>query len=82
MYQDLNIELIEDNEFDFDNDERWFSPIDRTLRRELKSRFNSSEYWFDTISYKELLDATIENVGSKPTTQKPNQKVQFWHCLC
>ena len=24
--------------------ERWFSPMDRTLRRELKSRFN--KYWF------------------------------------
>jgi len=60
VYQDLNIELIEDNEFDFDNDERWFSPIDRTLRRELKSRFNSSEYWFDTISYKELIDLRIK----------------------
>ena len=30
---------------------------------------------FETISYKELLDATIENVGSKPTVQNPNQKV-------
>ena len=60
VYQDLNIELIEDNEFDFDNDERWFSPIDRTLRRELKSRFSSSEYWFDTISYKELIDLRIK----------------------
>ena len=60
VYQDLNIELIEDNKFDFDNDERWFSPIDRTLRRELKSRFSSSEYWFDTISYKELIDLRIK----------------------
>ena len=60
VYQDLNIEFIEDSEFNFENDERWFSPIDRTLRRELKSRFNSSEYWFDTISYKELIDLRIK----------------------
>ena len=31
VYQDLNIEFVEDTEFNFDNDERWFSPIDRTL---------------------------------------------------
>ena len=37
LYQDLNIEFIEDKEFNFNYDERWFSPIDRTLRRELKS---------------------------------------------
>ncbi len=37
--------------------ERWFSPIDRTLRRELKSRFTN--YWFDTTSYKKLIDIKI-----------------------
>ena len=38
--------------------ERWFSPIDRTLRRELKSRL--PDYWFDTISYKNLIDLRIK----------------------
>ncbi len=38
--------------------ERWFSPMDRTLRRELKTRFN--EYWFSTISYKEVVDLRIK----------------------
>ena len=37
--------------------ERWFSPIDRSLRRELKPVFDS--YWFDTTSYKELVDLRI-----------------------
>jgi two-component system osmolarity sensor histidine kinase EnvZ len=37
--------------------ERWFSPIDRTLRRELKSKFNN--YWFDTLSYKEMIIVKI-----------------------
>ena len=32
--------------------ERWYSPMDRSLRRELKSAFPES-YWFDTTSYKE-----------------------------
>ena len=38
--------------------ERWFSPMDRTLRRELKSK--SLNYWFDTISYKNLIDLKIK----------------------
>ena len=41
VYQDLNIEFFEDENFNYKYDERWFSPIDRTLRRELKSRFGS-----------------------------------------
>ena len=60
VYQDLNIEFIDENNFSFNFDERWFSPIDRTLRRELKSRFGSSNFWFDTTSYKELIDLRIK----------------------
>tara|TARA_B100001057_G_scaffold446049_1_gene484232 strand:- start:3622 stop:4941 length:1320 start_codon:yes stop_codon:yes gene_type:complete len=60
VYQDLNIDFIEDEIFDYRYDERWFSPIDRTLRRELKSRFGNEGYWFDTISYKELIDLRIK----------------------
>ena len=38
--------------------ERWFSPIDRSLRRELKNKnFN---FWFDTTGYKSLIDLKIE----------------------
>ena len=60
IYQDLNIEYIEDNSFNYDHDERWFSPIDRTLRRELKSRFGTDKFWFDTTRYKELIDLRIK----------------------
>ncbi len=60
LYQDLNIEFIQDKEFNYNFDERWFSPIDRTLRRELKSRFGSEEFWFNTTSYKELIDLRIK----------------------
>ena len=38
--------------------ERWFSPMDRTLRRELKSRFTN--YWFDTTSLKNFIDLKIK----------------------
>ena len=40
--------------------ERWFSPIDRTLRRELKSNFGNTLFWFNTTSYKELVDVRIK----------------------
>jgi len=38
--------------------ERRYSPIDRTLRRELKAKFTN--YWFDTTSYKDLIDLKIK----------------------
>ncbi len=60
LFLDLNIELIESEKFISQYDERWFSPIDRSLRRELKSKFNFGEYWFDTTSYKELIDLRIQ----------------------
>ncbi len=60
VYQDLNIEFIEDNNFDYIYDERWFSPIDRTLRRELKSKFGLEKFWFSTTTYKELIDIRIK----------------------
>ena len=60
VYQDLNFEFIDDGNFKLNNNERWFSPIDRTLRRELKSRFSSDEFWFDTTDYKELIDLRIK----------------------
>ena len=60
VYQDLNIEFVQDENFEFIRDERWFSPIDRTLRRELKSRFGTDQYWFNTTNYKELIDLRIK----------------------
>ena len=60
LFLDLNIELIENKKFKIEYNERWFSPIDRTLRRELKSNFANESYWFDTTNYKELIDLRIK----------------------
>ncbi len=60
LFLDLNIELIESEKFKDTFNERWFSPIDRTLRRELKSNFGHGKYWFDTTNYKELIDLQIK----------------------
>ena len=61
VYLDLNIEFIQDENFNYVYDERWFSPLDRALRRELKSRFTNEGYWFNTTSYKELVDLRIKH---------------------
>tara|TARA_B100000902_G_scaffold72609_1_gene77920 strand:+ start:1246 stop:2565 length:1320 start_codon:yes stop_codon:yes gene_type:complete len=60
LFLDLNIELIKNENFNINFNERWFSPIDRTLRRELKSNFDLGKYWFDTTNYKELIDLRIK----------------------
>ena len=55
---DFVITLKENELLPAKKSERWFSPIDRSLRRELKPVFDS--YWFDTTSYKELVDLRIK----------------------
>ena len=60
LFLDLNIELVNNQTFDYQYNERWFSPIDRTLRRELKSNFNLGEFWFNSTNYKELIDIRIK----------------------
>ncbi len=60
LFLDLNIEFTKDKKLENKDTERWFSPIDRTLRRELKSKFGLNQYWFDTTSYKELIDLRIK----------------------
>ena len=53
--------------------ERWFSPIDRSLRRELKPVFDS--YWFDTTSYKELVDLRIKYKNGTLQIFLPKHKI-------
>ena len=61
IYLDLNVEYKNDQLFDRPLKERWFSPIDRTLRRELKSNIGNGNYWFDTTNYKELIHINIKH---------------------
>jgi len=62
VYLDLNVEFKKDKLFEKQMKERWFSPIDRTLRRELKSKIPSGDYWFDTTAYKKLIHIKIKNM--------------------
>jgi len=54
--------------------ERWFSPMDRTLRRELKSKVN--EYWFNTTSYKEVVDLRVKFKDGVLQIFFPKERVQ------
>jgi len=56
---DFVIRLKENEIFPTEIPERWYSPMDRSLRRELKSAFPGS-YWFDTTSYKETIYLKIK----------------------
>ena len=60
IYLDLNIKYFQDKEFNFVLNERWFSPIDRSLRRELKSSIGSNKFWFSTTDYLELINIRIK----------------------
>ena len=60
MYLDFNVKYKENKPLIKEDKERWFSPIDRTLRRELKSKIGQDMYWFDTTAYKELIDLKIK----------------------
>ena len=53
--------------------ERWFSPMDRTLRRELKSKM--LVYWFDTTSYKDLIDLKIKYLDGYFQFYIPKERV-------
>jgi len=61
IYLDLNVEYKNNKTFERPKNERWFSPIDRTLRRELKSIIGTGNYWFDTTAYKELIHINIKH---------------------
>jgi len=54
----FSVRFLEDEKLPDIKVERWFSPMDRTLRRELKPKIN--EYWFNTISYEEVVDLRIK----------------------
>ena len=61
IYLNLNVKYKKDTFLKKNQKKRWFSPIDRTLRRELKSIMGSENYWFNTTAYKELIIININH---------------------
>ncbi len=57
---DFVINLMDD-EIPKISSERRFSPMDRSLRRELKSTFGNENYWFSTIDYLDIVEIRIKS---------------------
>ncbi len=57
------------------NFERKFSPMDRSLRRELKSAFGNENYWFDTTSYLETVEIQIKSENKTIQFFFPKEKI-------
>ncbi len=56
----FNFEIdINNNPFPQTSGERKYSPMDRSLRRELKSTFGNSNYWFNTSKFKNAVEIKI-----------------------
>ena len=75
------------NNFDFDinisegklpsvSAERKFSPMDRSLRRELKSSFGNDNYWFETTKYKNAVEIKIRNGNEIIEFLVPKDKIK------
>ncbi len=57
----FNFEIdINQNVFPNTSGERKFSPMDRSLRRELKSAFGNNKYWFSTSKFKNAVEIKIK----------------------
>ncbi len=58
----FNFEIgINQDSFPEISGERKFSPMDRSLRRELKSTFGSNNYWFSTSKFKNAVEIKIKS---------------------
>ena len=55
----IGVVYYENEQLDITMSEKWYSPIDRSLRRELKSK--NFKYWFDTSSLKNIVNLKIQN---------------------
>ncbi len=57
----FNFEIsINNSPFPKSSGERKFSPMDRSLRRELKSSFGNNNYWFNTVKFKNAVEIKIK----------------------
>ena len=58
----FNFEIgINQDKFPTITGERKFSPMDRSLRRELKSTFGNNNYWFSTSKFKNAVEIKIKS---------------------
>ena len=58
-YLEINVVYFANKEFSDLMNEKWYSPIDRSLRRELKSK--NLKYWFDTSKFKDTVNLKVQS---------------------
>jgi len=52
---------IKDEKLPSVSKERKYSPMDRSLRRELKNVFGTTNYWFDTVAYTDVVEIKVKS---------------------
>ena len=71
---DFSISFKENELLPKKSNERWYSPMDRSLRRELKSSFGSN-YWFSTTKFKKIVDLKIKYKNGFLQIYFPKKKI-------
>ncbi len=72
----FNFEIgVNQDEFPNITGERRFSPMDRSLRRELKSTFGNNNYWFSTSKFKNAVEIKIKSKNEVIEFLVPKQMV-------
>ncbi len=71
---DFVINIKADEKLPETKSDRRFSPMDRSLRREMKSVFHDS-YWFDTVTYIDLVDLRIQTENEVIQIFFPKDKI-------
>ena len=66
---------IKEEKFPSVSAERRFSPMDRSLRRELKSAFGNGNYWFNTAKYKDAVEIKIRTGNETIQVLLPKDKI-------
>ena len=52
---------IEEGKLPTVSKERKYSPMDRSLRRELKTVFGNENYWFNTVAYEDVVEIKVRS---------------------
>ncbi len=71
---DFVINIKDGEELPVTKSDRRFSPMDRSLRREMKDVFGSN-YWFDTVTYIDLVDLRIKTENEIIQVFFPKDKI-------
>ena len=66
---------IKDEKLPSVSGERKYSPMDRSLRRELKRVFGNSNFWFDTVGYEDVVEIKVNSNDKIIQILFPKEKI-------